>query len=178
MHAVVHRIVRASTDSEDVVEAAFWQAWREASRYESSRGEVRAWLCTIARSRALDYVRSAGRLREEPLVDRDRNQLSIVAKDNPAMDAESAERRAVVIAALNGLPADQREAVQLGYFDGLSQSEIALHLNLPLGTVKTRVRLALRKLRSALHILRENVLDGRMTSELVGGTTSPAPPVA
>ncbi len=111
---------------DDVVEDAFWQAWRQAGRYQASRGSVQTWLLTIARSRALDRVRSTKRLREEPIEgDAGEMVVQLAAEGDPAMDAESAERRTVVLAALAGLPAEQRQALELGYFGGLSQSEIA-----------------------------------------------------
>jgi RNA polymerase sigma-70 factor (ECF subfamily) len=156
VHAVVLRILRQRDDVEDVVEEAFWQAWRQAERYETSRGTVQTWLLTIARSRALDRVRSLKRLREDPLEGESGDEfVQQAAEGDPAMDAESAERRVIVLAALAELPAEQREALELGYFGGLSQSEIADRLEQPLGTIKTRMRLAMQKLRDRLQILRE-----------------------
>ena len=157
VHAVVLRIVRQRDDVEDVVEEAFWQAWRQADRYEAARGSVQTWLLTIARSRALDRVRSMKRLREEPLDGEGKDLLSQMASDSDvALDAESAERRAIVLAAMAELPGEQREALELGYFGGLSQSEIAERTGQPLGTIKTRMRLAMQKLRGRLQGLRED----------------------
>jgi RNA polymerase sigma-70 factor, ECF subfamily len=157
-HAVVHgavsRMLRQPEDVDDVVEEAFWQAWRQASRFDRSRGAVQAWLSTIARSRALDRVRTLRRRREEPL-EGDDGQVVVqqAAEGDPGLDAEASERRRIVVAALSGLPAEQREALELGYFGGLSQTEIAERTGQPLGTVKTRMRLALQKLRSQLQHL-------------------------
>ena len=138
VHAIVLRILRQRDAVEDVVEETFWQAWRQAGRYESSRGAVQTWLLTIARSRALDRVRSMKRLREEPM-DGDTGDavVQLAAEGDPGMDAESAERRRIVVAALLELPDEQREALELGYFGGLSQSEIAERTGQPLGTIKT-----------------------------------------
>ncbi|MEO7455167.1 MAG: sigma-70 family RNA polymerase sigma factor [Gemmatimonadaceae bacterium] len=156
VHAVVQRIVRQRDDVEDVVEEAFWQAWRQADRYDSSKGAVQTWLLTIARSRALDRVRSLKRLREEPLENEGGEIVVQLATTNDAsMDAESAERRVIVVAAMAELPAEQREALELGYFGGLSQTEIAERTGQPLGTVKTRMRLAMQKLKGRLQVLRE-----------------------
>ena len=156
VHAVVQRIVRQRDDVEDVVEEAFWQAWRQADRYDSSKGSVQTWLLTIARSRALDRVRSLKRLREEPLENEGGEVVVQLATTNDAsMDAESAERRVIVVAALAELPAEQREALELGYYGGLSQTEIAERTGQPLGTIKTRMRLAMQKLKSRLQVLRE-----------------------
>jgi RNA polymerase sigma-70 factor (ECF subfamily) len=159
-HALVHatavRIVHQRDEVHDVVEETFWQAWRQAARFDPERGSVQTWLLTIARSRALDRVRAVRRLREEPL-DGENAEVTAqaAAEGDPAMDAEARERRARVIAALAELPPEQREVLELGYFSGLSQSEIAERTGQPLGTVKTRMRLAMQKLRGRLQILRE-----------------------
>ena len=162
VHGVVSRMLESPDDVEDVVEEAFWQAWRQAERFEPERGSVQTWLLTIARSRALDRLRARRRLREDPLVDAttseaDTSAPTPAAPSDPLADAEHAERSRIVRAALADLPAEQREALELGYFGGLSQSEIAEQTGLPLGTIKTRMRLALQKLRERLSPLREAV---------------------
>ena len=145
VHAVVLRIVRQQDDVDDVVEEAFWQAWRQADRYDAAKGSVQTWLLTIARSRALDRVRSLKRLREEPLEGDDGTPVvQLATAGDASMDAESAERRAIIVTALAELPAEQREALELGYISGLSQTEIAERTGQPLGTIKTRMRLAMQ----------------------------------
>ncbi|MEO6525854.1 MAG: sigma-70 family RNA polymerase sigma factor [Gemmatimonadaceae bacterium] len=156
VHGVVARMLREANDVEDVVEEVFWQAWRQASRFDPTRGAMQTWLLTIARSRAMDRARSLRRRREDPLVGDDGQVVTEqTAEGNPGLDAEASERRRIVVAALADLPNEQREALELGYFGGLSQSEIAARTGQPLGTVKTRMRLALQKLRSQLQILSE-----------------------
>lgn len=156
VHAVVLRILRQRDDVEDVVEEVFWQAWRQANRYVATRGSVQTWLLTMARSRSLDRVRSVKRLREEPLEGESGAAVVQQVSDSDAsLGAESAERRVIVLAALSELPAEQREALELGYYSGLTQSEIAERTGQPLGTIKTRMRLAMQKLRGRLQILRE-----------------------
>jgi len=162
VHGVVSRMLESPDDVEDVVEEAFWQAWRQAERFEVERGSVQTWLLTIARSRALDRLRARRRLREDPLIDAsvseaDTSVPTPASPSDPLADAEHAERSRIVRAALADLPAEQREALELGYFEGLSQSEIAEQTGLPLGTIKTRMRLALQKLRERLNPLREAV---------------------
>jgi RNA polymerase sigma-70 factor (ECF subfamily) len=154
VHAVVARVLRTPDDVEDVVEETFWQAWRQAERYDRARGSVQTWLLTIARSRSLDRIRTLRRRREEPL-DGDEGHVVAqqVATSDPGLDAEAAERRRIVTSALAALPPEQREALELGYYGGLSQSEIAERTGRPLGTVKTRMRLAMQKLRSQLEVL-------------------------
>jgi RNA polymerase sigma-70 factor (ECF subfamily) len=155
-------MLESPDDVEDVVEEAFWQAWRQAERFEVERGSVQTWLLTIARSRALDRLRARRRMREDPLVDTTASEADTSvptpgAPSDPLADAEHAERSRIVRAALADLPAEQREALELGYFGGLSQSEIAEQTGQPLGTIKTRMRLALQKLRERLSPLREAV---------------------
>jgi RNA polymerase sigma-70 factor (ECF subfamily) len=162
VHGVISRMLESPDDVEDVVEEAFWQAWRQADRFEAERGSVQTWLLTIARSRALDRLRARRRLREEPLIDgtageADTSAPTPAAPSDPLADAEHAERSQIVRAALADLPTEQREALELGYFGGFSQSEIAEQTGLPLGTIKTRMRLALQKLRERLMPLREAV---------------------
>jgi RNA polymerase sigma-70 factor (ECF subfamily) len=157
LHSVARRIVADPDDAEEVLEEAFWQAWRQAARYEEGRGGVSTWLTMIVRSRALDRVRARGRLREE----RWENVPEPTAGDadgapaSPDAAAEQDEQRRLIAAAVAQLPPEQRETVELAYFRGLSQSEIAAKLGQPLGTVKTRARLALQKLRESLVVFRE-----------------------
>ncbi len=156
LHSVARRIVADPDDAEEVLEEAFWQAWRQAGRYEEGRGGVSTWLTRIVRSRALDRVRARGRLREE----RWENVPEPIAGDAdgavaPDAAAEQDEQRRMIAAAVAQLPPEQRETVELAYFRGLSQSEIAEKLGQPLGTVKTRARLALQKLRESLAVFRE-----------------------
>jgi len=154
VHGVVARVLRQPDDIEDVVEETFWQAWRQASRFDPARGAVQTWLLTIARSRALDRARALRRRRESP-IEGDDGEVVVeqAAASDPGLDAEATERRQIVTAALSQLPAEQRQALELGYYGGLSQSEIAERTGQPLGTVKTRMRLAMQKLRSQLQIL-------------------------
>jgi RNA polymerase sigma-70 factor (ECF subfamily) len=147
-------------EAEEAVEETFWQAWRQATRYDTTRGGVSTWLTTIARSRALDRLRASRRRKEEAMSDLSDTKRAAVEEtarrgDDPGRGAEVAERRALVRQALLALPAEQREVLELAYFRGLSQTEIAEHTGQPLGTIKTRVRLAMEKLRDRLGILRE-----------------------
>jgi RNA polymerase sigma-70 factor (ECF subfamily) len=159
---LVNRMLKSPNDVEDVVEEAFWQAWRQADRYTPERGSVQTWLLTIARTRALDRLRATSRRREESIDDttsaaeRAANVTAPASASDPLLDVELAERKRLVLAALADLPHEQREAIELGYFGGLSQSEIAEQIGQPLGTIKTRMRLALMKLRDRLSALRED----------------------
>lgn len=147
-------------EAEEAVEETFWQAWRQAARYDTTRGAVSTWLTTIARSRALDRLRAKRRRQEDAMSDLSQTKRAAVEEtarrgDDPANGAEVSERRGLVRQALLALPPEQREVLELAYFRGLSQTEIAEHTGQPLGTIKTRVRLAMEKLRDRLGILRE-----------------------
>lgn len=160
VHSLVLHLLEDAGEAEDVVEETFWQAWRQASRYDPSRAAVSTWLVTIARSRALDRARGRRRIKEESLTQLRGNDAASVTRlsadaSNPHENAEAADRRGAVMKALLTLPDEQREALQLAYFGGLSQSEIADKTGQPLGTVKTRTRLALEKMRVQLTMLRE-----------------------
>jgi RNA polymerase sigma-70 factor (ECF subfamily) len=162
VHGVVARMLESSDDVEDVVEDTFWQVWRQAGRFAHERGSVQTWVLTIARSRALDRLRAVRRLREEPMDADAADALTQSAADHPGLESsdplretEHRERRRLVLAALGALPGEQRQALELGYFGGLSQTEIAERTGQPLGTVKTRMRLAMQKLRERLAVLSE-----------------------
>lgn len=148
------RITREKADAEEVVVDAFAQAWRDAGRFEAGRGSVGAWLAMIARSRALDLVRSStrrNRLNDSASVESSDAPVAMGSRfPSPSAHVEDDERARKVREALDALPATQRATLELAYFEGLSQSEIADRLAEPLGTVKTRVRLGLRRLRELL----------------------------
>ena len=157
VHSVALQITGDRDDAEEVVEETFWQAWRQAGRYAEERGSISTWLTMIARSRALDRVRARRRAREEVLGDLP-ERSDAEAEDAPAsplQSTEQAETRRIIEEAVAKLPPEQRQTVELAYFRGMSQTEIAEALGQPLGTVKTRARLALQKLRDALAVLRE-----------------------
>ena len=154
LYSLVLHLLKDADEAEDVVEETFWQAWRKASAYEPSKGAVSTWLLTIGRRKALDRLRARKRHREDP-VRSERTFADMPSPDlDPAQNVEGKEVRENVRAALRELPVEQREVLELGYFNGLSQSEIAEATGQPLGTVKTRMRLAMQKLREPLSMYR------------------------
>jgi len=153
---LVLRIVGDRASAEEVLLDVYTQAWRQAANYDEARGAPLAWLMTIARSRAIDRIRSSKH-------DQQKDPLDAVAEisdrePSPEQATVDSERRQLVRAALETLPAEQREVVELAYYSGLSHSEIASRLGQPLGTVKTRTRLAMIKLRDMLR----PVLEGEV----------------
>ncbi len=149
VHGLALRILGDAAVAEEVTLDVYMQVWRQAVQYDSSRGAPLSWLLTVARSRAIDRRRAGAsqRAQTDPLP----ATVGLVSTaPGPEEDTSIAERRRIVQGALTRLPAEQRQAVEMAYFTGLSHSEIAAALAEPLGTVKTRIRIGLSRLRDAL----------------------------
>ena len=146
---LIRRVLRDREAAAEVLQEVFWQVWREAPQYDAGRGSPEAWLVMRAKTRAIDRLR-AMRRRDRTFVapvDESVARSSEEPAENPAVVAED---RSLVQTALAQLPEPQRRVIELAFFDGLTQSEIAARLGEPLGTVKTRARLGLERLRGAL----------------------------
>ena len=158
LYTLVARIMGKPSDAADLLQEVYLEAWRKASNYDSARGAPMAWLVTLARSRAIDWVRAlAARSKTASLDDTPATQL--VAQDPNALDIRAAnERQTLVRASLNTLPPVQRQVIELAFYEGLTHTEISERLNVPLGTIKTRIRLAMVKLRDGLQPLWEEEL--------------------
>jgi len=154
MYGLAMRITNDAALAQDAVQEAFVGVWRNASRYQRERSSARTWLLSIVHHRAIDAIRR--RRPAGPLPEWDEVHEALTAPDVWPEIARAADA-AAVRTALDGLPPAQREAIELAYFAGLSQSEIAERGNIPLGTVKSRVRLGLVALRRALEepVIRE-----------------------
>src|SRR5438093_1744304 len=158
LYTLVLRIVGKPADAADLLQEVYLEAWRKASNYDTARGAPMAWLVTLARSRAIDWVRAlASRSKTASLDDTPPTQL--VAQDPNALDIRAAnERQTLVRASLESLPPVQRQVIELAFYEGLTHTEISERLNVPLGTIKTRIRLAMVKLRDGLQPLWEEDL--------------------
>ena len=143
---LILRIVRERADASDVLQEVFWEAWRDAGNYDASRGSPEAWMITRARTRAIDRIR-ATRRRSETFVAPLDEAMAATPVDPSGDAAERASDRGTVQSALQRLPDAQREVIELAYYAGLTQTEIADKIKQPLGTVKTRIRLGLERLR-------------------------------
>jgi RNA polymerase sigma-70 factor (ECF subfamily) len=148
VYPFILRIVRDPSDAADVIQEVFWEAWQSAASYDPGRGSPEAWLFTRARTRAIDRVRAVRRRSETFVAPVDEGLSAAPASGRDA--AGHAENRSVVVGALGQLPESQREVLELAYYGGLTQTEIAERLKQPLGTVKTRIRLGLERLREML----------------------------
>jgi RNA polymerase sigma-70 factor (ECF subfamily) len=146
---LIYKILNNREAAEEVTLDVYTQVWRQAHTYDRTRGAPGAWLMTLARTRAIDRFR-AGATEHWRLESLEAAELFASEEATPEQDVEGQERRRYVQQALAVLTTEQRQAVALAYFYGLSQSEIAEKLQVPLGTVKTRIRLGMIKLREAL----------------------------
>lgn len=140
------RVLRDPTLAQDAVQDAFLAVWRTAAAFDPERGRAQTWLLTLVHRRAVDVVRREQRRRAEPLP----AQLMEPSEGGADEAADLRERRRRVQAALARLAPDQRQALELAYYGGLSQSELAERLGVPLGTIKSRMHVALAKLRELL----------------------------
>jgi len=142
------RMLKVRSDAEDLLQEVFVQVWRQASNYSADRGSPEAWIINIARSRAIDKIRSIRRMEKSFVLTGDPARAE--SSDNVESSAAESEVRLTMNSALASLPEAQRRVLELAYFDGLSQSEIAARLAEPLGTVKTRMRSGIQRLRDIL----------------------------
>jgi len=148
-YSVILAIVKDAAIAEDLVQETFLRVWNRMQGFEAGRGALGPWLLTIARNRAIDHVRSAGSRM-------DRNSFEFDAREHPSLfvDMErevcNSEHARLIRSAIGKLNANQQKVIELAYYEGLSQTEMAERMGQPLGTVKTWVRTALRALREEL----------------------------
>jgi RNA polymerase sigma-70 factor, ECF subfamily len=149
-YSLAYRIVGDQAIAEDVAQEAFISVWRSGARFDQARGSVRAWMLGIVRNRAIDVLR--GRAGKAPSLDFDDEVALAQRPADERTEAEAARRETAseVRGAIGELPGEQSKVIQLAYFGGFSQSEIASMLGVPLGTVKGRMRLGLEKIRGRL----------------------------
>jgi RNA polymerase sigma-70 factor (ECF subfamily) len=155
LFSLILRILHSQSEAEDILQDVFIQVWNKASDFDEARGRPFTWLVTLSRSRSID------RLRQLNSRERTATEASRAAPEewtDAETDAIKSEQSEVVRAALAELPEDQRRTLLLAYFEGLTQTEIAARLNAPLGTVKTRMRSGMIKLRELLGDKEENFL--------------------
>lgn len=150
-YSVIIAIVSDAGIAEDLVQETFLRVWNRVQAFDGTRGAMGPWLLTVARNRAIDHVRSAG-------ARMNRNALELDEREHPSqfVDAErgliNSDQGRIIRAALDKLNENQRKVIELAYYEGLSQTEMAEKLGIPLGTVKTWVRSALKRLREELDI--------------------------
>jgi RNA polymerase sigma factor (sigma-70 family) len=151
IYTLAYRVLGSAEESEEVVLDVFNQVWRSAANYNSCKGKVDTWLFMITRSRALDRLRSLSRAAKVTAACEE-TAIATAQINSPEEEALILERRDRVTDALKQLPAEQREVIELSYYKGLTHVQIAATTGKSLGTVKTRIRLGLSKLRDSLNI--------------------------
>lgn len=149
VYSVIFAIVRDTGVAEDLLQETFLRIWNRVHAFDSARGALGPWLLTVARNRAIDYIRSADARAAK-------NSLELEEREHPSLFLNSEEavlnkdQAKIIRAAMANLTDHQRQVIQLAYYEGLSQTEIAEKIGQPLGTVKTWARSALKKLREDL----------------------------
>jgi RNA polymerase sigma-70 factor (ECF subfamily) len=149
-YSLAYRIVGEQAAAEDVTQEAFISVWRSGARFDEARGSVRSWMLSIVRNRAIDTLRSRGGKAPKLTSDDDAILEQRPAAERTEAEAMRHETQSEVRGAIGELPEEQSKVIQLAYFGGFSQSEIAEMLAVPLGTVKGRMRLGLEKIRVEL----------------------------
>ena len=146
------RVVRDNQIAEDMVQEIFLRIWRKPDSFAPQRGRFVTWLTSVTRNRAVDEIRSRNRRFRHETASPEEQERELPGKEtnDPALTAEMSDQRRLILNAMADLPAEQREVIELAYFGGLTQQEISERLSQPLGTVKTRIRLGMQKLRVAL----------------------------
>jgi RNA polymerase sigma factor (sigma-70 family) len=156
VYAIAYRSLRSAEESEEVVLDTFSQIWRTAARYDAKKARVDTWIFMMARSRILDRVRIVQRASKTEIASVQAEIQSVKTSVDPVEEVFISERRSQVMSALKQLPAEQREVIELAYYQGLSHRAIAEQTGLSLGTVKTRIRLGLSKLQTSLNAWRSS----------------------
>jgi RNA polymerase sigma-70 factor, ECF subfamily len=148
VYALILRVVRDAGIAEDLVQETFLRVWNRVHGFDAQKGSIGPWLLAVARNRAIDYLRSAG--------GRERNAVEYEETEHPSLytdmekDILASDKARVVKSAMEKLSPNQRQVIELAYFEGLSQTEMAERMGQPLGTIKTWVRTALKNLRDEL----------------------------
>ena len=159
LRALIGSVVHEESEADDVLQESFLQIWREAHHYSPKAGKPLGWVITIARRRAIDRVRRRDSYRraKQRFEDEVKPQAQTIRSNATASEVSGSDLRRFLGRQMETLPQVQREAVELAYFRGLSQREIAATTNTPLGTVKTRLQLGLRKLTQCIRPLRSKI---------------------
>jgi RNA polymerase sigma-70 factor (ECF subfamily) len=159
MKALALRIIHNETEADDLLQEVFLEIWNQAKNFSAKKGKPLGWMVTLTRRRAIDalrkkqaYARAEERLKAEP----ERQPLAWV-QNSTAEDIRAGDTRVLMARVIHSLPEAQQQVIDLAFFQGMSQREIAAHTNIPLGTVKTRLELGLKKIYEGLKELRDEL---------------------
>ena len=157
MKALILRIIHNETEADDLLQEVFMEIWNQAKNFSAEKGKPLGWMVTLTRRRAIDalrkkqaYARAEERLQAQP-----EQQPIAWVQNTTENDIEAGDTRALMAKVINSLPEAQQQVIELAFFQGMSQREIASHTNIPLGTVKTRLELGLKKIYDGLKDLRD-----------------------
>jgi RNA polymerase sigma-70 factor (ECF subfamily) len=157
--ALILRIIHNETEADDLLQEVFMEIWNQAKNFSAKKGKPLGWMVTLTRRRSIDalrkkqaYARAEERLKAEP----ERQPLAWV-QNTTAEDISSGDTRAIMAKVISSLPEAQQQAIDLAFFRGMSQREIAAHTNIPLGTVKTRLELGLKKIYESLKEIKDEL---------------------
>ena len=161
LRAVIFRAVHQDADADDVLQEVFIEIWNRAESFDAKKGRALGWMITLARRRAIDRIRRNQAYQRSS--DRAELEFTATTETRPPNQAQermsTEETREVIAAILQRLPDNQREAVELAFFRGLSQRQIAAKTGIPVGTIKTRLQLALSKIERALKGVSREFVD-------------------
>jgi RNA polymerase sigma-70 factor (ECF subfamily) len=159
MKALILRIIHNDTEADDLLQEVFMEIWNQAKNFSAEKGKPLGWMVTLTRRRAIDalrkkqaYARAEERLQAQP----EQQPLAWV-QNATEKDIEAGDTRVLMAKVINSLPEAQQQVIELAFFQGMSQREIASHTNVPLGTVKTRLELGLKKIYDGLKELRDEL---------------------
>jgi RNA polymerase sigma-70 factor (ECF subfamily) len=159
MKALILRIIRNDTEADDLLQEVFMEIWNQAKNFSAEKGKPLGWMVTLTRRRAIDalrkkqaYARAEERLQAEP----EQQPLAWV-QNTTEKEIEAGDTRVLMAKVINSLPVAQQQVIELAFFQGMSQREIASHTNIPLGTVKTRLELGLKKIYDGLKELKDEL---------------------
>jgi len=152
LYTLALRILGSREEADELLQDVYLEVWRKVSRYDAGRGTPVAWLITLTRSRAIDRLRARAARGQQAMTSLDQNAATQVRDSGPSPFETQADQelRLAIGTAITSLPSAQQQAIELAYYEGLSHMEIAARLNQPLGTVKTRIKLGMSKLRETL----------------------------
>lgn len=152
LYTLAFRILGSREEADELLQDVYLEVWRKVARYDVGRGTPVAWLITLTRSRAIDRLRARAARGQQTTGSLEQDTVSQVRDTGPSPFETQADQelRLAVGSAMASLPAAQQQAIELAYYEGLSHMEIAARLNQPLGTVKTRIKLGMSKLRDTL----------------------------
>ncbi len=145
VYSLAMRVCQNSESAQEVTQDTFLKVWRQTDRWDSAKGKLVVWLLTITRYTAIDYLRREARQPQQSLKTLD--DISDVIGKNARVDEAAWQDRRIMMTLLTRLPPEQQQVIELAFYQGMSHSQISEHLHLPLGTVKTRLRLAMQKIK-------------------------------